>query len=41
MTMISNYTAHTTFEYIKIQNTSVTGAQGGGKFSPSVLIAIR
>ena len=41
MTMISNYTTHTTLEYIKIQNTLVTGAKGGGKLSPFVLTAIR
>ena len=41
MTVISNYTTHTTLEYIKIQNTLVIGAQGGGKLSPSVLTAIR
>ena len=39
--MISNYTTHMTLEYIKIQNTLVIGAQGGGKLSPFVLTAIR
>ena len=41
MTMISSYTTHMTFEYIKIQNTLVIGAQGGGKLSPFVLTTIR
>ena len=40
-TMISNYTTHTTLEYIKLQNTSVIGAQDGGKLSPFVMIAVR
>ena len=41
MTMISNYTTHMTLEYIKIQNTLVIGAKGGGKLSPFVLTAVR
>ena len=41
MTLISNYTTHTTMEYIKIQNTLVIGAQDGGKLLPFVMTAIR
>ena len=41
MTMLSNYTTHSTLEYIKIQNTSVIEAQGGGKLLPFVLTAVR
>ena len=41
MTMISNYTTHMTLEYIKIQNTLIIGAQGGGKLLPFILTAIR